>query len=70
MSVFASPSPQPPASWHPRRRVPDRTAATRSAGTETEGSGGDCTRTAAGDGRGRVCGGVCGEAVIHGVPEL
>jgi len=24
----------------------------------------------AGDGRGRVCGGVCGEAVIHGVPEL
>ena len=27
-------------------------------------------RVFAGDGRGRVCGGVCGEAVIHGVPEL
>jgi hypothetical protein len=24
----------------------------------------------AGHDRGRVCGGVCGEAVVHGVPEL
>ena len=27
-------------------------------------------RAAAGDDRGRVCGGVCGEAVVYGVPEL
>ena len=35
-----------------------------------KGGGGDCARAAGGNDRGRVCGGVCGEAVLYGVPEL
>lgn len=46
------PSPYIRSERYPRRRVPDRTPASRSAGAETQGCGSDCTGKARGTGDG------------------